>query len=339
MKKLRQADKKPGWGMVGGLGAAAALLAWQGLAIMRMPGRSWSGPLPPLSGEEAAIADNLRRLVHKFASEIGERNFSRPAALQAAADAIIEALRRQGYAPATQTLAVQGVAQHNIEAAIRGAVHPEEILVLGAHYDTVRHCPGANDNGSGIAALLEIARLCAGRPLARSVRFVFFFNEEEHGPGPPGSRLYAQACRERGEKIIGMISLETLGFYTDAPGSQRYPVPFGLFYPSTGNFVGFVGNSASRAFIRQAIAAFRAHARFPSRGGAAPAIFRDIFRSDQASFWRAGYPGLMVTDTANFRYAYYHTPGDSADKLNYDSTARVTAGLARMVAALADQRS
>jgi hypothetical protein len=133
-----------------------------------------------------------------------------------------------------------------------------------------------------------------------------------------------------------MLSLETIGFFSDVAGSQRYPLPFGLLYPRTGNFIAFVGNIASRALVRRSIAAFRQHTAFPSEGVAAPGWMTGIGWSDHWAFWQEGYPGVMVTDTALFRYAPYHTRADTPDQINYEHMARVVAGLARVVTALAD---
>src|SRR5262249_21271394 len=150
-----------------------------------------------------------------------------------------------------------------------------------------------------------------------------------------GSAVYARRCRERGEKVVAMLGLETIGYYTDRPGSQRYPFPFGLFYPKTGDFVAFVGNTGSRALVHRAVAAFRAGAPFPSEGAAAPAALQGVGWSDHWSFWQEGYPAVMVTDTAPFRNPDYHTPRDVPDRLAYAPMARVVAGLVRVVEALA----
>jgi hypothetical protein len=132
-----------------------------------------------------------------------------------------------------------------------------------------------------------------------------------------------------------MFSIETIGYYSEGEGSQHYPFPFSFFYPSTANFIGFVGNIASQDLVHRSIASFRRHTAFPSEGVAAPGWMTGIGWSDHKSFWREGYPALMITDTALFRYAYYHTREDTPDKVDYDRTARVVAGLARVVAELA----
>jgi Zn-dependent M28 family amino/carboxypeptidase len=224
-----------------------------------------------------------------------------------------------------------------LEAQITGKTRSGEIVVVGAHYDTVPGTAGANDNTSGVAATLALARKFSKLENDRTLRFVAFVNEE-----PPyfqtdqmGSRVYARQCRQQGDNIVAMVSLETLGWYDDRPNSQNYPLPFGLLYPSTGNFIGFIGNIASRSLVRQAIGTFRQHEQFPSEGAALPEAIPGVGFSDQWSFWQEGYPAIMVTDTALFRYPFYHTPEDTIDKVNFDRLARVVRGLEKVVAGLA----
>jgi hypothetical protein len=149
--------------------------------------------------------------------------------------------------------------------------------------------------------------------------------------------MYAKRCRERDEHVVAMMSLETIGYYDDAPGSQNYPAPFGLLYPSTGSFIGFVGNVSSRALVRTVVGSFRKHEPFPSEGGALPEFIPGIGFSDHWSFWQEGYPALMVTDTAMFRYPYYHEPEDTIDKIDFEKTARVVRGLEKVLAELAGE--
>jgi Zn-dependent M28 family amino/carboxypeptidase len=211
------------------------------------------------------------------------------------------------------------------------------MLVLGAHYDTVWGCPGANDNASGCAALIEIARAIARRlTVAAELRLVGFVNEEPpfFQTGDMGSLRYA---RERGAAratIDGMISLETIGYYADAPRTQRYPLPLHFWYPATGHFIAFVSNLRSAAFLRRAVAAYRRHAVVPVESAALPAVVPGVGWSDHWSFWQCGYPAIMITDTAPFRYPHYHTSSDTPDRLDLDRFTLVVDALSGMVAEL-----
>lgn len=293
--------------------------------------------MPPLSVEEQQIQQNLQRHVGVLAQTIGERNVWNTGSLAAAAMYIRSTLVGLGYQVRNQSFDSEGITVHNLEVEVQGASSPEEIIVVGAHYDSVQGGPGANDNASGIAALLEIARLLDGKAPARTLRLVAFVNEEQPFSGGPemGSRVYAERSRQRGERINGMLSLETIGYYSDRPGSQHYPFPFSYFYPDTGNFIGFVSNLSSWRLVRQAVGAFRTSTAFPSEAVAAPEWIRGVGWSDHASFWQAGYPAIMITDTAFFRYRYYHDGTDTPEKLDYTSLARVTRGLVDVVVELA----
>ena len=198
-------------------------------------------------------------------------------------------------------------------------------------------CVGANDNASGVAVLLALARALSPEKAARTLRFVAFANEE-----PPhfqnesmGSWAYALSCQQRGDDIVAMISLETMGYYSDEEDSQSYPFPMSAAYPSTGSFIGFVGNVASRHLVRRVVGSFREHAAFPSEGAALPSWIPGVGWSDHWSFWQAGYRAIMVTDTAPFRYPHYHTEQDTPDKLDYERLARVTLGLEKVIRELA----
>jgi Zn-dependent M28 family amino/carboxypeptidase len=287
--------------------------------------------------EHDGTAETLRKHVERLAGEIGERNVWRPAALHAAAWYIREQWQALGYAVAAQAYRTHGLACENLEITIPGASRPDEIVLAGAHYDSVRGSPGANDNASGVAALIRIAALLRGLRPARSLKLVAFVNEEP--PffyfGEMGSKVYAEAARVRRDDIRLMLSLEMLGCYSDAAGSQGYPPLFRWFYPDRGNFVAFVSNLRSRRALRETVSAFKAHSDFPCESLASPAIVPGVSWSDQLSFWRAGYPGVMVTDTAFYRYPYYHSPLDTPEKLRYPEMARVVGGLARALEALA----
>lgn len=272
-----------------------------------------------------------------LSAEIGERNLFRPTALQAAADYIAEAWRSQGYRVVSQVYETRGVKSANLETTRQGKTRPGEIILIGAHYDTVPGSPGANDNASGVAALLEISALFAGVEPARSLRFVAFTNEE--APfffwSGMGSLVYARAARARGDDIRLMVSLEMVGCYRDEPGSQHYPPFFGYFHPDRGNFIACVSNFRSRRLMRRAVSAFRAHSDFPIEQTATFSWIPGVAWSDHFSFWRQGYRAFMVTDTAFFRYPFYHTPDDTPEKIDYFRMARVAEGLFSSFAALA----
>ena len=314
--------------------AATAGFFWY---MVAQPGTSHSGALRDLTADETLLADKLRRHVAAVASR--EHNVpNEPAALEAAARHIEFALFSLGYEVGTQRFEAERKEVRNIEVTVGGTARADEIVIVGAHYDSVAGAVGANDNGSGVAALLELARLIKDAKPARTVRFVAFVNEEPpfFVTGEMGSQHYARRSRERGEKIVAMISLETIGWYSDRAGSQHYPFPLSFFYPSTGNFLAFVANLSSRSLLHAAIASFRRHAAFPSEGVAAPAFIPGVDWSDHRSFWEQGYPALMITDTAPYRYPHYHTMQDTPDKVDYERLARVVTGLNGMLRDLAN---
>jgi hypothetical protein len=283
-------------------------------------------------------AARIEAHVRALAGAIGERNVFRPQALRAAADYIEATWRAQGYAVQAQVYDAYGVACANLEVSRPGRARPGEILLIGAHYDSVRGCPGANDNGSGVAAMLEISRHFADLAPAITVRFVAFVNEEPPSffTGQQGSAVYAEAARKRGDDIRLMVSLETIGCYFDEPGSQRYPPLFRHFFPDRGNFLGLVSDLRSRRTLRRMARTFRRHSDFPLEHVATFRWVPGVAWSDHLSFWRCGYQALMVTDTAFYRYRYYHTPEDTPDKVAYHPLGRATEGLCRCFADLAE---
>jgi len=318
-------------------GFLGALGVWGYFKMVKMPGQTYSGQLPPLTDAQVLLRDERRRHVQFLASEIGERNIWQYQNLTAAADFIEKYLTDTGCNVRRQQYQAEGRTCCNIVAEITGTNNPDEIIIVGAHYDSIYSSPGANDNGSAVAAVLAIARAFAKKHPARTLRFVLFANEE-----PPffqtdlmGSLVYAKSCRQSGDNIIVMLSLETIGYYSDKPNSQKYPFPFSLVYPSTGNFIGFVGNLSYRKMLHRVVTSFRNNFNFPSQAAAIPEIFPGVTWSDHWSFWRQGYPAIMVTDTAAFRYPHYHTPQDTPDKLDYDCLARVVSGLQVLIAELA----
>jgi hypothetical protein len=314
-----------------------ALVGVLWVVSIQMPGVSHEGPLPPLSNEQRESSRHLRAHVDMLAGRIGERNFGRIRALDSAANYVHATFTALGYGVEEQRYAAKGQSYRNISATLPGSTLANEIVIVGGHYDSVGGSPGADDNASGTAGVLELARLLRDQRPARTIRFVAFVNEE-----PPffftdemGSRVYARAARTRGDRIVAMLSMETIGYYLEQPGSQQYPPILGSFYPDRGNFVGIVGNVSSRGLVRRVVRDFREHTAFPSAGTAAPMQIPGISWSDQWSFWKEGYDGVMITDTAPFRNKNYHQPWDVADSLNYDHMARVVGGVAHVMLRLA----
>jgi len=321
------------------LGLVAALGAGAWVLMIRMPGTSGAVPVRALSAAEEETRRRLEADVHHLAVAIGERSVWSPAGLRDAADHIERTFRGLGYAVESQSWESHGQTVRNIEATLPGSSRPDEIVLVGGHYDSVAGTVGANDNATGAAAVLEIARRQAGRPRSRTLRLVAFVNEEppHFNVGEMGSQYYARAAAERGDRIVAMLSLETLGYYSDAPGSQHYPFPFGFLYPNRGDFIGFVGNVASRQLVRRAVGTFRSVADIPSEGVAAPGFIPGVYWSDHGSFWPYGYPAIMITDTAPFRYPYYHTTEDLPQHIDFARLARVVTGVSGVVEALADE--
>jgi Zn-dependent M28 family amino/carboxypeptidase len=293
--------------------------------------------LAPLTSAETESAARLRTNVEALATGIGGRSYAIPGSLAKTVQYLEEELRSLGYSPQRHAYTASGTTFENIEAILPGTSDPESIVVVGGHYDTAGGLPGANDNGSGVAATLELARLFAQSPQPATIRWLFFVNEEPPWFQTPGmgSYAYAKRCHERKEKIRGMLSLETIGYYCSDPGCQQYPAGFALGFPNRGDFLGFVADVRSAAFLRRVVGAFRGATTLPSEAAAAPASIAGVGWSDHWSFWEFGYPALMVTDTAPFRYPWYHTAQDTPEKLDYERIARAVTGFSAVVKDLA----
>jgi len=281
--------------------------------------------------------EHLRAHVCELAGNIGEHNVFYPDALHAAETYITQQWELQGYAVQKQTYTAHGVECSNLEVTCQGCGN--DMILVGAHYDSVSGSPGANDNGSGVAALLELSRLFKDITLETSLRFVAFVNEEQPFFFWPnmGSMIYAKAAKQNGDPIRFMISLETIGYYREQHGSQSYPPLLKYFYPDTGNFIAFASNLKSKRIMRECVRAFSASTDFPVQSIATLAVVPGVAFSDHQSFWRHGYKALMITDTANYRYPYYHTNQDTPDKLVYAPFTKVANGLFLMLCRLANE--
>ncbi len=285
---------------------------------------------------------DLERFMGILCDQIGERNVGLPDKLEQAAIWIQSTLGggNIGYdvRPEVYGLGAEGGetgSVRNLIAELPGKSRRDEIVVVGAHYDSVKGSPGANDNGTGVAALLSLAQAMSGEPQERTVRFVAFVNEE-----PPyfhteemGSLVHARGCQERGENVVAMISLETIGCFLDEAGSQKTPGGLEGAFPTTGNFLAFVGNPSSQFIADSARAAFMSASGIPAIAGGFPESVPGVAWSDHWSFWQAGYPAIMVTDTAPYRYAHYHLPTDTVDKVDFDKLESVVKGLEAVVKA------
>jgi len=316
---------------------AAALALFVGFAawfMTAMPGARHHGSLQPLGAEDQQLSANLKAHVLAVASE--EHNVGHPEALERSARYIEATLSGWGYAVSRQEFETEGVRVRNLEVRRTGpGAGKARLIVIGAHYDSAQDAVGADDNGSGVAALLELARLLKSVQPAEGLemRLIFYVNEELpwFGTEKMGSLVHATGLAREERQIVAMLSLETIGWYSDAPGSQRYPFPFNLLYPSTGDFVAFVANPRSRKLLHRVIGSFRRHTAFPSEGAVGLESIAGVSWSDQWAYWKFGWPAVMVTDTAPFRYPHYHTLRDSPDKLDYDRLARVVRGLEGVV--------
>lgn len=281
-----------------------------------------------------SIQNNLKKTVNMLAGEIGSRGYLQTEALKKSADYIKSELGSYGYNVSVQSYDAKEGTFENIYVEKKGEKRPDKILVIGAHYDTVTGTPGADDNASGVAALLELARLLADEPLDMTLHFAAFTLEE-----PPffrsskqGSYVYAESLHQKNLDIEGMICLESIGYFTDEPGSQMFPLAFFRFmYPDTANFITFVSDFQSKGFLNRAMEGFKKGTGFPVESISAFSIIPGIDFSDHRSFWKFGYDAFMVTDTAFYRNPNYHEAGDVPGTLDYERMTEVVIGLEKAI--------
>ena len=281
-----------------------------------------SGPAPRSSADPAA----LRR--HVEALQGARHPLHAPEAYQRALGYVERELTRAGWEPRREAFTFKGQLHENVVARRPGADPGAPRALVGAHLDTVRGTPGADDNASGVAGVLETARLLRNGG-ASAVELAVWNLEERWGfTYRMGSRRQVAARRAQGVRYAGALVLEMIGYRTTVPGSQVVPLPVRwMNLPRTGDFIAVIGDSKSRRLLR----AFRAasaraapglplsHLTVSLRGWPVWATRR----SDNASFWSAGYPALMVTDTANLRNPHYHRATDTSETLDYRFMAQV----------------
>jgi Zn-dependent M28 family amino/carboxypeptidase len=277
--------------------------------------------------EKHRLTENLRRHVAHLSVDIGERHLWNGDSLERAARYIESELSAAGYAPTRQTYTAYRKPVSNIIAEKMGT--RQRSIVIGAHYDSVPGSPGADDNASAVAGLLELARMLRNSPCAGGFKFAAFVNEESPSFGSDymGSMKYARSLKERGENVAFMIALEMIGCF-DKRKPQNYPLRLmRRFYPKTGDFIGIVGDFISHRPVLALARAMRRQGLVPTSALVAPRHFGGIDRSDHSAFWRHGFKALMVTDTAFFRNENYHRETDTIDTLNFKVMADLVASL------------
>lgn len=279
----------------------------------------------------SAIKEGLKSDV-AFIAGLGPRNAEDPHAyeqLRKCEAWILEKWESQGYVVKLQDVSVGGQQFHNLEIEYPGTLSPSEIVIISAQYDTEPNSPGANNNGSGMAVLFQLSKLLTNHHPGRTLRLVAFVNEQYPFADTEmmGSYFYAKRSHELKEDIKVMMSMDALGIYRDAPGSQRLPFPFSLFYPDRGNFLAFIGNLPSRSWMKKVTAGFKKGSSFPIEAGVAPEWVKGVTWSDHRSFYKFGYKGMQITDTGGFRATSHGKSDDTIDKINFDALSRITVGM------------
>lgn len=296
------------------------------LRIKRVPSQSFTVPQTSWEIPEQKLFEHVKYL----SRNIGSRSFGEPLKISATRDYILKTLSQDGMNPSIQDFTIDNMTFSNVVLTFTGLKYPREVVVIGAHYDTILGTPGADDNGSAVAMLLETARMLGNAELSRTLKLVFFVLEEPpiFGTENMGSRIFARRAKEAGMDIRAMISLEMVGFFSEDKGKQAFPLPLmNLFYSTTPNFIAVVGNFRSRALVSQVADGLKKGCMVPVEVLAAPAIVPGIGLSDHASFWKEGYPAVMITDSAFYRNPNYHQATDTFDTLDYKTMAELLKGL------------
>ncbi|MEM8835200.1 MAG: M20/M25/M40 family metallo-hydrolase [Planctomycetota bacterium] len=304
--------------------------------VHRSPGTLHASSDDPLTQRQEQIKQELMHDVEMLATDIGPRNAAyTPYKIYAAQDWILNEMHKAGLQPNRIDVKMGEARIANIEVTFLGSTKSDEIIVIGAHYDTVRGSPGANDNASGVSMLLAAARRLSDSELDRTVRIVFFPNEEyPFSTGiQMGSKVYAKHCRAQDDNIVAMINVDSVGNFTNKPGSQKYPI-LALNLPRKANFIAFGGNIENAPLVDTVVAVFQGQTDFPSIGAASDSPHAS--RGDHAAFWWSGYPAIAMSDTSEYRDPHYHKPTDRAENLNYNEMARLAEGFIATIIELAD---
>jgi hypothetical protein len=273
---------------------------------------------------------NVYKHVEYLSVHIGSRSVYEYGKIEETKRYIVTCLENSGYTPELQPYTYEGKIYSNVIVSIKGEALPDETVIIGAHYDTIYGTPGADDNASAVAILLEMSKMLKNFSPVRTLKMIFFVFEE-----PPlfrteqmGSYVYASAARERRENIRAMISLEMLGYYSDRKGGQTFPLPLmGLIYPTTPNFIAIVGNLQSQSLVERIRNAMKRNPGIPVETLSTVSFVPGVDFSDHWSFWKMGYPAVMITDTAFYRNPNYHTDMDTIDTLDFNSMMELLKGL------------
>lgn len=324
------------------IGVAGGLVPWLLAAGLFAVRRADVRAVPPaVTPEREAAAARIEQRVRHLATDIGERHaVGRDKELERAANWIAAEFETAGWPVRWETFEVpvgdRTARVANVVAERAGRTRPEEIVLVGAHYDTAPGTPGANDNASGVAALLELAYRWRELDSDRTLRLVAFTNEEPpfFMTGYMGSEVHAAGVMARRERVLLMMSLETIGGFLYESGTQMYPSPlFHLMFPDRGHFIALVGGVRSAAMLRSVAAAMRRATDVPVRWASVPLWVSGAAWSDHWPLARRGIPAFMVTDTAPFRYRWYHEPEDLPEHLHYNEMAAVVDGVEAAVRA------
>lgn len=286
-----------------------------------------------------ATSQNLITHVKKISQEFFPRSSFHLHQLNQTADYIRDQWQKLGFQVKEQVFhlpATNGTPYKNLMIQITPEVKSgtDPRLIIGAHYDAHEESPGADDNASGIAGLLELSRLLAQTGPIIPIDLVAFTNEESPFFGTPGMGAYqhAQELRESGQKILGMISLEMIGYFTEKKNSQKFPLGImKYFYPDQGNFIAFVSSYQGRNLVRKIKRQFAKNSDFPLESFLGPSHIQGLLASDHYAFLQWGFPAMMISDTAYYRNENYHTPNDKPETLNYKATAKLIDGIHQML--------
>jgi len=314
------------------VGGSTGLVKLTSIAEGEGSGRVQATP----TSEELDLGAALEEDVRQLALHIGERSPRRPGGLRASVDYLGARIEGLGYEPVYDGWATQGHTATNIEVTITGSAQRNEVVVLGAHYDSYRNSPCADATASGTATLLHLLDRLRGQTLNRTLKVVFLVNGERpvNRTKEWGAARCAERAKANGENVVAMVALGPFGFFTSAPDSQGFPPPWNLFWPHTGDFVSISGNLGSRELVRQAAEIWKQTNELPVVAGVAPSWVPGMQAGDHDAFQEAGVPSILVSDTGSSRFDDIRSVYDQYHRLDYKTMARAVLELEDFVVAL-----